>query len=96
MLIHAQSDSPGKAGGLVSVTASKAVVLLHRQSAMSKEAGVRKALDDRTGISVSQRPYGRLAMLQRVIQMSAQNALRQPTSQVAAQVLARRWRSPKA
>ena len=70
---------PGKAGGLMNWAASKAVVLLNRQSGMSREAEVRNALDGRTGISVSQRLYGRFAPLHKVIYINARSTLRQPT-----------------
>ena len=57
-MAYGQSDTPGEAGGLMSVTASKAVVLLNRQSGISREAIIRNALDNQACISASQCLYG--------------------------------------
>jgi len=40
-----QSDTPGKAGGLVSVTASQAIALLNRHSGISKTIAIRSTVD---------------------------------------------------
>ena len=91
-----QSDTPGKAGGLLSTTASKAVVLLNRRSGTSKGAVVCNALKDRSGSSVRQCLSGRFAAQHKMPKITAWSTLRQPTLQVAAQAFSRRWRSSQA
>jgi hypothetical protein len=55
-----ESDTTGKADGLMRGTASEAVVLLHRQSGMSNAVVVGSDLDNRTRFGASHRVQGQL------------------------------------